>query len=1758
MRKLKLFFACLLMAVLSIGQVWADLVNSYTKVTAVNQLSNGDIVVIAQETSNAPSVGVTGGTVQSSTSTKKDATVSNTESQWKQFTVIETTGGWYLSDGTNFVGKPTANTFYLTTTEASKGVCSVDENGVLACNDRYLAQNSSNYRMYGSVGSYTPFYVWKVGTSSVPALSASPATIDFGTVEQNATVASKDVTVTFANLTGSVTYSGLSGAFSASGSIANTGDKISVAADASTVGEYSQTLTVQSTADSKTATVTVKMNVLAPFNGETLEITQSGFAGSYANNEGDSIFGGCLLMNIHDICKSSSSMQFKASSGALYNKTDLGAIARIEITKKSDKSNNLVVYEGTEQEPSTEVSGSVSGDVTTYTFSANKGFFKLSNGSNTTNLLSIKIYYTPAAHAVTLSAGSNGTLSATVDDAAIASGDDVDMCKTVAISATPNSGYKVKSLTVTDADDNEVEVTNNEFIMPAKAVTVAATFEATKTLTGIEITNPATQTTFWQGVPFNYEGLEVTAHFEGAADEVVTPTSVTGSTATAGENLTVTVSYTEGTTETAEYTIDVKAVPSTAEAPYTVAEARNLYDAYAAANLTQPSNVFVKGVVTSASMETSTNSNAAAYKDKAYNVYVKDAGTDGSVLFEFYRMFKDNTSAAFTAGDIVVGDTLIANGTLYKYSSTYEFSAGCYMVDRKAYAAPKVDISNDQEHPYTVAQAIALIDDLSSDLTKTVFVKGVVTSVSGSNIFIKDANAENSFELYSCADVTGVEENDTIIGTGTLKKHNTTYELDNGCEVVEIKKYVAPPVAVESVELASTATVKVGNSINLTASVLPENATNKEITWSVESGAANITFDNGSVTGVEAGEAVVRATSSADANIYAECTITIEAADPTYLYYNYEKVTATADIEDGEYLIVYEAENVAFDGGLEALDAAHNTIAVTIDEGVIASNATTDAAAFTIDVTNGTVRAHMGDYIGVTSYGNGLKQNANVETYPAHSFSINGEGDAVISIYGATWNKGGEGTMILNYNSNANDKRFRYYKEGSQNLIQLYKKVGTNEAPKANPQLAWDPADDIVLTVGDAFTAPSLTYAQGFDGVDDVAIESNNPDLAVVNDGVVSLVADATGEATITATFAGNDNYKAAEVSYKITVNASTPTPLPAAEAKVVVVEYNSKFYAMSTTVKNGTGFEPIQVKKENGKIIVESDEEAAAIQWQIALGASAATFQNGNGKYLACSTESNTALVLLDDASTWDKVEVPAAPATCYKQVGKDDKDRTFYYNYNSGSPIFRAYTVAGIGADGYSGAPEFISADKIEVQVPAPKADAELAFDPEEVSLTLGDDFTAPTLNFADGFDGLVLITYASSKPAVAEVDPATGEVTIKLHGTTTITASFEGNDNYNADAASYIITVNKPAPTPTSTTYTKVTATADITDGEYLIVYEGDNTHASVAFDGALATLDAASNNVAVTISEGVIAGNTEIDAAVFTIDVTAQTLQSASGKFIGVTSNSNGLKQENESAQYFNTFAIDDNGNAVITPVFEGSSMALRYNYGSNDLRFRYYGATSQKNIALYKKDVVVPPTPATPDYTRNVTNGHYGTICLPKAGTIEGATLFEIGSYENGMIYIDEVGTTLTAGVPYIFYASGAQLNVYYTDKTADDVPADDANGLYGFYDLENENATYNIPEDAGNYILYNDQYWEVRGRAAYIANYRAYIKLGSIVPKSAAPGRRRVAMTVNGEQVATGIGELNASETPVKMIIDGQLFIIRGEKMFDATGRLIK
>ena len=172
------------------------------------------------------------------------------------------------------------------------------------------------------------------------------------------------------------------------------------------------------------------------------------------------------------------------------------------------------------------------------------------------------------------------------------------------------------------------------------------------------------------------------------------------------------------------------------------------------------------------------------------------------------------------------------------------------------------------------------------------------------------------------------------------------------------------------------------------------------------------------------------------------------------------------------------------------------------------------------------------------------------------------------------------------------------------------------------------------------------------------------------------------------------------------------------------------------------------------------------------------------------------------------------------------------------------------------------------------------------------------------------------------------------------------------YNGEGIGYV-DYDGVEPTPeTNEYYEKVTTAPSDWSGEYLIVYE----EGSVAFNGGLSTLDAVGNTIEVVMNDNKIEATEETDAAAFTIAKNADgayTIKSASGKYIGVSSNSNGLKQTDNASTYTHNLSIDDDENAVIKAAFSGSNMSLRYNEANNQTRFRYY-KEGQKAIQLYKK------------------------------------------------------------------------------------------------------------------------------------------------------------------------------------------------------------
>ena len=206
---------------------------------------------------------------------------------------------------------------------------------------------------------------------------------------------------------------------------------------------------------------------------------------------------------------------------------------------------------------------------------------------------------------------------------------------------------------------------------------------------------------------------------------------------------------------------------------------------------------------------------------------------------------------------------------------------------------------------------------------------------------------------------------------------------------------------------------------------------------------------------------------------------------------DFVKVTSAPTDWSGEYLIVYEKGKLAFDGGLTKLDATGNTISVSITDGKIAATDATNAATVTIAPMTGgySIQAKNGKYIGQTSDENGLTSS---NTPTLHTLALSGSNVDIIC--------SGQSTR-LRYNATSGQDRFRYYKSATytqQQPIQLYKRTSV-------AVIIGDVNDDEAITIADVTALVNIIL-----GKDDDEPPLYNHAAADVNDDGTITIADVT------------------------------------------------------------------------------------------------------------------------------------------------------------------------------------------------------------------------------------------------------------------------------------------------------------------------------------------------------------------------------------------------------------------------------------------------------------------------------------------------------------------------------------------------------------------------------------------------------------------------------------------------------------------------
>nr|WP_308759142.1 Ig-like domain-containing protein [uncultured Anaerotignum sp.] len=145
-------------------------------------------------------------------------------------------------------------------------------------------------------------------------------------------------------------------------------------------------------------------------------------------------------------------------------------------------------------------------------------------------------------------------------------------------------------------------------------------------------------------------------------------------------------------------------------------------------------------------------------------------------------------------------------------------------------------------------------------------------------------NATNNTVTWSSSNpefVTVANGTVTAVSAGTATITVTTADGNHKatCTVTVIPK----TVQVSGIQVQGSASVYVGGSTKLTATVTPTNATNQKVTWSSNNESVATVGTDGTVTAVSAGTATITVTTE-DGQKTAACTVTVLSVDRTKLF----------------------------------------------------------------------------------------------------------------------------------------------------------------------------------------------------------------------------------------------------------------------------------------------------------------------------------------------------------------------------------------------------------------------------------------------------------------------------------------------------------------------------------------------------------------------------------------------------------------------------------------------------------------------------------------------------------------------------------------------------------------------------------------------------------------------------------------------------------------------------------------------------------
>ena len=625
----------------------------------------------------------------------------------------------------------------------------------------------------------------------------------------------------------------------------------------------------------------------------------------------------------------------------------------------------------------------------------------------------------------------------------------------------------------------------------------------------------------------------------------------------------------------ASYTVYVVAHEGTAEDPYTVADAHVVIDKVGETGI---ADKYTTGIV----------SKIVTAFNPTYGNITYDISTDGtteSAQLRAYRGFNKDGAWFTSEDDVLVGDEVVVKGLLKKYNTTYEFDAGNELVSLNrnkataglAYAVTAIEKNIGDAafiNPLTNPNNLTVTYSSSDENVATVNANGEVTVKGIGATAIKASFAGNASYLAQEVSFTLSVDDPSLTKVtfdATIDKTTENTELSltkNGLTIAitsgdgrfnNSTDYRIYKNAVFTISCASGNIKRIDftcTSSNPITGFADATGLDKEKNiWTGDATSIELTASNKQV---QIPKLVVyyEVDTRSEAGLeYADTDVEKHVGDEAFIntLTNPNSVAVTYESSDTDVAevandgtVTIKAEGTATITASFAGDATYKPASVsyelTIEEAGL-DKVTFDA---TIDYTadESTLTLSKGGFT-LTFTGGAMNNKANYRLYKNQTMTLSSADYLIKKIeFTCTNDKPISGfadaTGLDKANNQWTGETNKVELTASNEQVRIEKLVVHYvEDTRAASGLEWS-TDAIVMMEGETFTPANLINPNNI-AASEITIESDNTDLATVSEGVVSLVENVIGNATITAKFAGNATYKPAEFSYTITVNDPTP-----------------------------------------------------------------------------------------------------------------------------------------------------------------------------------------------------------------------------------------------------------------------------------------------------------------------------------------------------------------------------------------------------------------------------------------------------------------------------------------------------------------------------------------------------------------------------------------------------------------------------------------